>query len=64
MKPLILTGGLTPDFTEPDFADLAIRFIPFRFVWGQLPSSDELADLSWRPHVRSPASAVHWSDFA
>ena len=42
MKPLVLTGWLMPDFTETDLADLALNFF-FRFVWGPLPSPDELA---------------------
>ncbi len=44
MKPLILTSWLLPDFMESDVADLT--FVPyFKFVWGQLPSTDELAAL-------------------
>jgi hypothetical protein len=31
MKSLILTGWLIPEFTKPDFADLAVDFF-FRFV--------------------------------
>jgi len=42
MKPLVLTGWLMPEFTEPEFADLALSFF-FRFGWGPLPSPDELA---------------------
>jgi hypothetical protein len=42
MKPLILTGWLVPEFTKPEFADLAVDFF-FRFGWGELPSPDELA---------------------
>ena len=42
MKSLILTGWLIPEFTKPDFADLAVDFF-FRFVLGPLPSPDELA---------------------
>jgi hypothetical protein len=26
MKPLILTGWLVPEFTKPEFADLAVDF--------------------------------------
>ena len=42
MKRLILTSRLMPEFTKSDFADLAANFV-FRFVWGPLPSPDELA---------------------
>jgi hypothetical protein len=42
MKSLILTSSLMSEFTKSDFADLAVNF-SFRFVWGPLPSSDELA---------------------
>ena len=42
MKRLILTSWLAPEFMESDLADLA-RYFPFRFVWGALPSPDELA---------------------
>jgi hypothetical protein len=62
MKPLILTGLSIPAFTEPDFADLAVDF-SFRFVWGSLPSPDELANyLGARTSGHGPGS--HWSDFA
>jgi hypothetical protein len=42
MKRLILAGCPIPEFTKSDFADLAVDFF-FRFVWGELPSPDELA---------------------
>jgi hypothetical protein len=42
MRPLILTGWMIPEFAKSEFADLAVDFI-FRFVWGELPSPDELA---------------------
>jgi hypothetical protein len=62
MKPLILTGWLIPEFTKSDFADLAVDFF-FRFVWGPLPSPDELANyLGPRTPDHGPGS--HWSDFA
>ncbi|HEY3963732.1 MAG TPA: hypothetical protein VGM05_04190 [Planctomycetaceae bacterium] len=64
MKPLILTGWLVPDFTESDIADLAISPY-FRFVWGQLPSADELAAyLGPRTPDHGPSRGYHWSDFA
>jgi hypothetical protein len=64
MKPLILTGWLIPDFIKSDFADLAVDPY-FRFVWGQLPSPDELAVyLGPRTSDDNPAGGRHWSDFA
>jgi hypothetical protein len=42
MKPLILTGWFTPEFTS--LADLVVWF-PSRFVWGPLPSPD----VGWHP---------------
>ena len=42
MKPLILTSWPLTDFVKSGPADLA-TFFYFRFVWGQLPSTDELA---------------------
>jgi hypothetical protein len=64
MKPLILTGCLIPDFIKADVADLAVDPY-FRFVWGQLPSPDELAAyLGPRTSDNSPAGGRHWSDFA
>jgi len=62
MKRLILTGWLIPDFTESDFADLAVDF-SFRFVWGQLPSPDELAAYLG-PCTSDQGPGRHWSDFA
>ena len=62
MKPLILTGQLIPEFTEPEFADLAVDFF-FRFGWGQLPSPDELRAYLG-PHTPDVEPGCHWSDFA
>jgi hypothetical protein len=63
MKPLILTGFSIRDFTESGFADLAVDFF-FRFVWGQLPSQDELAAyLGPRTAGHGPDPGHHWSDF-
>jgi len=42
MKPLILTSRSGTLFMRSDFADLAVIFTS-RFVWGPLPSPDELA---------------------
>jgi hypothetical protein len=62
MTRLILTGWLIPAFTESDFTDLVVDF-SFRFVWGPLPSPDELANyLGARTSDHGPGS--HWSDFA
>ena len=61
MARLILTGRSISDFTESGFADLAVDFF-FRFVWEELPSSDELAAyLGPRTPDHGPGS--HWSDF-
>jgi hypothetical protein len=42
MKPLVLTGYPIAYFNEENLGDLAVNFF-LRFVWGQLPSTDELA---------------------
>ena len=62
MTRLILTGWLVPEVTKPDFADLAVDFF-FRFVWGPLPSPDELATYLG-PRAPDHAPGHHWSDFA
>ena len=62
MKRLILTSCLMPEFTKSDFADLAVDFF-FRFVWGPLPSPDELATYLG-PRGPDHAPGHHWSDFA
>jgi hypothetical protein len=60
MTRLIITVHSTP-LTEADFADLAVEF-PFHFVWGELPSPDELATYLG---ARTPDQrrGSHWSDF-
>jgi hypothetical protein len=64
MKPLILTCWPLQDFIESGTADLAISLY-FRFVWGQLPSTDELAAyLGPRTPDHGPSRGRHWSDFA
>ena len=63
MKPLILTSVRSRTSRRSDFADLAVDFF-FRFVWGPLPSPDELAAYLG---PRTPDHAElgdHWSDFA
>ena len=62
MKPLVLTGWLIHEFIDTNFADLAVHF-PFRFVWGQLPSQDELAAYLG-PGTPDHGPGSHWSDFA
>ena len=62
MKRLILTSWLIPEFTKSDFADLAVDFF-FRFVWGPLPSPDELATYLG-PLAPDHTPGRHWSDFA
>ena len=42
MTRLILASYKIPEFTRPEFADLAAHF-SFRFVWGPLPPLDEFA---------------------
>jgi hypothetical protein len=62
MKPLVLTGRLIREFTEPEFADLALSFF-FRFGWGRLPSAEELATYLG-PGTSDVTPGHHWSDFA
>jgi hypothetical protein len=62
MKPLVLTNFMIPDLL-PDHADLAV-FPYFRFVWGPLPSSGELAAYLGPRTVDGPARGYHWSDWA
>jgi hypothetical protein len=63
MTRLILASYSMPEFTRPEFADLAAHFY-FRFVWGPLPPLDEFAATYLGP--RTPARRrfdEHWSDF-
>ncbi len=61
MTRLILTGESGVDLMRSDLADVAIVF-SFRFVWGPLPSPDELATyLAARSDQHAPGT--HWSDF-
>ena len=62
MKPLILTGWRMREFTESDFADLAFDLSFFRFVWGPLPSPEELAT-HLGPRTPSHRRGTHWSDW-
>jgi hypothetical protein len=62
MKPLILTGWFTPEFTRLGLADLVVHF-PSRFVWEPLPSPDELVTyLGACTPTHRPVE--HWSTFA
>jgi hypothetical protein len=62
MKPLILCGESGVSLMHTDLADLVVPFI-FRFVWGPLPSPDDLATyLAARSDKHGPGS--HWSDYA
>jgi hypothetical protein len=62
MQPLILTSRANLEFIRSGFADLAVDFA-FRFVWGPLPSPDELASyLGACTPDHGPGR--HWSDFA
>ena len=62
MKRLILTGWLMREFTNSEFADLALSFF-FRFGWGPLPPQDELATYLG-PRTPDVTRGRHWSDFA
>jgi hypothetical protein len=62
MKPLVLTNWLIRDFIESGFADLAVHFF-HRFIWGPLPSLDELAAYLG-PRTPEQHSGTHWSAFA
>jgi hypothetical protein len=62
MQPLILTSRANPEFVRSGFADLAVDFA-FRFVWGPLPSPDELASYLGAC-TPDHAPGRHWSDFA
>ncbi|HLZ04594.1 MAG TPA: hypothetical protein VKR55_20920 [Bradyrhizobium sp.] len=61
MKPLVLTSMSGFHFTVSDYAEVTIPF-SFRFVWGALPSLDELAAyLGLRSQEQK--RGTHWSDF-
>jgi hypothetical protein len=62
MKPLVLTGWLTPDFIKNEFADFLLDLAFFDFVWGPQPSPDELA-AHLGPRTASHDKATHWSDW-
>jgi hypothetical protein len=63
MKPLILSGWPITGDDEADLCDLSVNFF-FGFVWGELPSQDELATyLGPRTLDYGPSRGKHWSDF-
>jgi hypothetical protein len=62
MKRLILTSSPGIGLIALDPAEVVVTFT-FRFVWGPLPSPDELAIyVAARSSVHGPGS--HWSDYA
>jgi hypothetical protein len=62
MKRLILTSTPSLDLVNSGLAEVVIYFT-FRFVWGPLPSPDELAAyVAARSETHGPGD--HWSDFA
>jgi hypothetical protein len=61
MPRLILSSESGFSLARTDLADIVIPFT-FRFVWGRLPSSDELATyLAARSDDHGPGT--HWSDY-
>jgi hypothetical protein len=61
MTRLILTGDSGASLMHSDLADIVILFT-FRFVWGALPSPDDLATyVAARSDKHGPGT--HWSDF-
>jgi len=62
MKRLMLASESSMSLADSGFADLVVDFF-FRFVWGALPSPDELAAYLG-PCTDDQARGTHWSDFA
>jgi hypothetical protein len=61
MKRLILTSSSGMSLMRSDRAEVVVPFV-FRFVWGPLPSPDELATyVAARSHHHGPGA--HWSDY-
>jgi hypothetical protein len=61
MTRLILTSQSGLNLMQSGLADVVVPFT-FRFVWGPLPSPDELATyLAARSDQHGPGS--HWSDY-
>ncbi len=61
MKPLVLTSMSGFHFTVSNYVEATIPF-SFRFVWGPLPSPDELAAYLG-PRSEEQKRGRHWSDF-
>jgi hypothetical protein len=62
MTRLILTGQSGVSLFSSGLADAVIPFSSFRFVWGPLPSPDELATyVATRSDRHGPGT--HWSDY-
>jgi len=61
MKRLILTSSSGSTLSRTGLADLVI-IIFFRFVWGPLPSPDELAAFLG-PRSKEQGSGYHWSGY-
>src|SRR6202158_4597593 len=61
MTRLILTSQPGLGFERSDLADVVIAF-SFRFVWGPLPSADELATYV-AARSDNHARGTHWSDY-
>jgi hypothetical protein len=57
MKRLVLTGEHGVTFMRSERADLVVPF-SFRFVWGPLPSADELASYLAARSIRSIAGGA------
>lgn len=65
MKPLVLASSPELSFVRNGFADMALAFMFFDFVWGPPPSPDELADhLGHRTSSNDGPGARHWSDWS
>jgi len=62
MKPLILTGWMTPDFMRSGYGDLVFDLAFFDFAWGPQPSAEQLATYLG-PRTANHAGGAHWSDW-
>jgi len=62
MKRLILTSISGTNLYRTDLADAVVCFPFFSFVWGPLPSPDEIAAyLGERPDQHAPGA--HWGSY-
>jgi hypothetical protein len=62
MKPLVLTGWMTPEFMKDGFADNVLNLAFFRFIWGPQPSLDTVASYLG-PRSPDQQKGTHWSDW-